>query len=435
MPTIPIPLQSAPNSAEPATGERLINLYAEPLTNSQRTDMVLHSHPGMRLVLDLGETVRGLEVHRGVLYAAAGSSLYRINLSTLSASAISAGGAVEGTQAVILYNGIDFYCTAAGDAAYVDGYFLRRESAYAGRFAWAGPYSSTWDALDFATAEGDPDALVAIAVAHREVWLFGQRSTEVWYNSGNVDLTFERVSPAFIETGARGGVAVVGPTLYWLGDDGIVYRANGYVPERVSTYSVEQRIAERIDEEAIGFEITLAGHNCYVLRLESLCLIYDATTQLWHERQSWNGDVWGAIDAAIMDGTTYVAAGKGIYALDAYQYTDDYPLADSTLERRFVTPPIFAGDGHARMASLELNAVMGIGLATGQGSEALVQLRWSDDGGRTWSNWHTRRLGEIGEYKTRARWRRLGRFRERSFELRITDPITADILSLSGITV
>ena len=65
----------------------------------------------------------------------------------------------------------------------------------------------------------------------------------------------------------------------------------------------------------------------------------------------------------------------------------------------------------------------GIGLATGQGSDPQVMLRWSDDGGETWSNEHWRSAGKIGVYKARVLWNRLGSSRDRVYEITMSDPV------------
>jgi hypothetical protein len=58
-------------------------------------------------------------------------------------------------------------------------------------------------------------------------------------------------------------------------------------------------------------------------------------------------------------------------------------------------------------------------------------LRWSDDGGHTWSNSHWRSMGKTGTYGTRVIWRRLGmtlKLRDRVYEVSGTDPIKIAIM-------
>ena len=68
-------------------------------------------------------------------------------------------------------------------------------------------------------------------------------------------------------------------------------------------------------------------------------------------------------------------------------------------------------------------------LPTGQGDDPQAMLRWSNDGGSTWSNEHWVSIGKIGRYQNRAIWRRLGWSRDRIFEVAITDPVKPVIVS------
>ncbi len=78
---------------------------------------------------------------------------------------------------------------------------------------------------------------------------------------------------------------------------------------------------------------------------------------------------------------------------------------------------------------LELLAEVGEGLLEGQGVDPQAMLRWSDDGGETWSQEHWAPLGKRGEYRRRVLWRRLGQARDRVFEVVITDPIEIALIT------
>jgi len=70
-------------------------------------------------------------------------------------------------------------------------------------------------------------------------------------------------------------------------------------------------------------------------------------------------------------------------------------------------------------------------VATVQGADPQVMLRWSDDGGHTWSNEHWRSMGLIGQYGYRTIWRRLGmteKLRDRVYEVSGTDPVKIAIM-------
>jgi len=66
-----------------------------------------------------------------------------------------------------------------------------------------------------------------------------------------------------------------------------------------------------------------------------------------------------------------------------------------------------------------------------QGANPQVMLRWSDDGGHTWSYEQWRSMGKIGQYGYRAIWRRLGmttKLRDRVYEISGTDPVKIAIM-------
>ena len=80
-------------------------------------------------------------------------------------------------------------------------------------------------------------------------------------------------------------------------------------------------------------------------------------------------------------------------------------------------------------AEMQIQFQPGVGLQTGQGEDPQAMLRWSNDGGSTWSNEHWTSIGKVGRYKNRAIWRRLGWSRDRIFEVVVSDPIKAVIIS------
>jgi hypothetical protein len=284
---------------------------------------------------------------------------------------------------------------------------------------------TTWDPLDFGSAEGLPDNAIALISDHRELWVFGEISTEVFYNSGATDFPFERVAGATIEHGcaAPHSVAKLDNTVFWLGKDtngrGIVWRADGYRPMRVSTHAIEQALAQNaFISDAVGWTYQQSGHSFYVLNMfNDRAFVYDASTTLWHERSDWdtlNGVElpYGATCHAYYRRTNVVGGTDGtVYSFDenAHNYINGGL-------RRWLRSWRHGNSegGIVRYGALTLDAQMGE-------NDAPVMLRWSDDGGKTWSNSHWTTLGAVGKYGNRAIWRRLGKGRDRVFELSGTD--------------
>ena len=330
--------------------------------------------------------------------------------------------------------------TGADAVDFADGYFAFNKRA-TGQFQITQLYGTDIDTLDFATAEGSPDNIVTLIVDHREIWLLGRVSTEVWIDTGDIDFPFARISVAFIETGcaAAHSVAKMDNSIYWLSNDergfGTVVRANGYTAVRVSNDAVDYAIRNyaRVDD-AIAYTYGQEGHTFYVLTFPTAnaTWVLDAATGEWHER-SYRDPVTGLPQRHRSNcqinfaGKTLVGDWENgnIYEMRSDVYTDN---GDPLRSERIC--PHIAGDGKLSFHhDLQVFMQPGVGLVTGADPQAMLQ--WSDDGGYTWSNEHWTGVGKIGEYSTRARWRRLGRSRDRVYRWAMTDPVKRIITGAS----
>lgn len=433
--------------------ERTVNLYPA-LTPDGKSPMALYGTPGLtRFATMTAGAGRGLHVAAGRLFAAVGQVLYEINgggVATSRGTLRTVAGPVsmaDNGQHLVMVDGAYGYRLTLADntfatltaaewsqathVAFHDGYFVINQAA-TGQFVITELYGTTIDPLDFATAEGSPDDTVSLLVDHRELWLFGEETTEVWYNSGAADFPFARLDGAFIEQGCAAAFspAKMDNAVYWLSRDrnghGHVMRAQGYQPQIVSTRSVEHAIqGYSTIADARGYTYQQDGHSFYVLTFPAAdaTWVYDASTQLWHERAYWDGVEHrhrGECYAFAFGKNLVLDHSNGrIYELDLDAYTDD----GTTIRALRRTQHQHAQGARLFWSLLQVDAETGVGLVSGQGSDPQIMLRWSDDGGRTWSSEHWRSLGKIGEYRTRAIWRRLGQSRDRVYELVITDPV------------
>ena len=178
-------------------------------------------------------------------------------------------------------------------AGYTDGYFMVTGNGSQQFYISSLLDGATWDGLDFASAEGSPDNTVGLVINHREVWLFGSNSAEIWVDTGSASFPFERTGNAFIEYGCSSAltIAKLADTVFWLGGgdiaSGIVYMANGYTPNRVSTNAVEFAILSYGDlSTAFATTYQQEGHTFYCLTFPSAgkTWCYDVSSTLWHER-------------------------------------------------------------------------------------------------------------------------------------------------------
>jgi len=451
-----------------AADNRLVNLFPEAIPEGGKEAGFLNRAPGLRLLATVGTgPIRGLWQFGGFGYVVSGTALYKID----SAWAATLLGIVTGTGPVsmsdngtqlfvacnpdgYIYNvstGIFGHITSpnfagAGSVGYLDGYFVFNQPD--SQMFWVTSLldGTTIDALDFASAEGSPDKIISMIVDHREIWLFGTNSIEVWYDAGTADFPMARIQGAFIEVGcaAAYSVARLDNSVFWLGSDsrgnGIVYRANGYTGQRVSTHAIEFAIqGYSTISDAIAYTYQQEGHSFYVLTFPTAgkTWVYDVSVNAWHERAGWDS-TFGLFTRhrsnCQMNFNNEIVVGDyengSIYAFDLDVYADN-TTAQKWLRSWRALP---AGQNNLKRTahhSLQLDIEAGVGLVTGQGSDPTVLLRWSDDGGHTWGNYHSKPIGKIGETGKRVIWRRLGmtlKLRDRVYEISGTDPVKVAIM-------
>jgi hypothetical protein len=316
------------------------------------------------------------------------------------------------------------------------------------------PGTQNWAATDLGLAvtttgnygskDGAPDTLIALIVDHRQVYLLGEVTTEVWVDvgttiSGLTTFPFQRISGTTMQHGcaAKYSVARFGESFMFVSKDtrgqAIIGAVNGYSFVRTSTHAVEQSLVGVDVSDAIAYTYQIEGHENYVVTFPSINLtwVYDLATQQWHKWLSWD-NVSGYYRhrsncAAFFAGKNLVGDyqnGK-VYSLNNDVYTDN----GSTIRRLRRAVHLTSDLQRQFFEEFQIQFQPGVGLTTGQGDDPQAMLRWSNDGGSTWSNEHWITIGKIGQYQNRAIWRRLGWSRDRIFEVVVSDPIKAVIVS------
>jgi hypothetical protein len=419
---------------------------------------------------------------------------------------------------------------------YLDSYFVFNEPNSQRVWVTSLLDGTAIDPLDFASAEGNPDNIVSLMVDHREVWLFGNNTVEVWYNAGLADFPLARIEGAFMETGclAPYSVAKLDNAVFWLGSDargnGIVYRNQGYNAQRVSTHAIEWQIQQYgVLNDAIGYSYQQDGHSFYVLTFPTAqaTWVFDVATGAWHERAYWdgvqyrrhrsncqanfagqvlvgdweNGNVyaldmtwhkdfvseqrwlrswralptgqnnlkrtahhalqldceagapfqnesivnWSAVSDGVLAAAVMIQPQRALWserfngrmigdvtndnilgsgdALEFFRYGAG-TITNTTYIAyiRDVVTPILLNNPQKYKGYLAENPSLG---------DPQIMLRWSDDGGHTWSNEHWASMGKLGEYGKRVIWRRLGmttKLRDRVYEISGSDPVKIAIM-------
>ena len=435
--------------SRPLSAQRMVNCYLEAAPPQSKTLAAVVQSAGIAEWGTVGAgLMRGGKVINGIPYVVSGEGLYRVDAS----GAGELLGTIPGTQpayiagdginVMVVTGGLGYVYTAgalsqitdtdfpgAAWLEYLDGYMIVGEPE-SGRVWIAGPLAPTvWDALDFATAERAPDDVLWGLVDHGEVFLFGRETTEVWYNSGDAGFPLSPVASGAMEVGimSAGAAGKLANAVYFLGNDGIAYQLNGYTPTRISAHGFEQAVDGYADKSCRVMTWKEAGHGFVAFTFAEGTWVYDAATQLWHERQSTGYDNWRPLFVlrAYEQWLAGDATSNKIGALDA----DTFSEWGAVLRSSCTSPAIAQENQMIPHDRVELVFEQGVGLTSGQGSDPQVMLDWSDDGGRTWSNEKWRGLGAIGEYRTRTVWNRCGQSRDRVYRFAISDPVRRTLIN------
>jgi hypothetical protein len=373
--------------------------------------------------------------------------------------------------------------SGASSVDILDNYFVynRPDSQEFGSSDLLSPISG---GLNYSFKDGAPDDLVALIVDHREIYLLGYNSSEAWVDVGSVPFPFQRIPGTNTQHGiaAKFSISRLGNSFAYvsrnLRGQAQVMQMNGYKPERISTHAVENSLVNQYIDDAIAWTYQIEGHECYVVTFPTINLtwVYDIATQMWHKMMYWNND--GTYSrhrgncACLFQGMVIVGDyenGK-LYQLDQTNYTDDgqhvrrlrrAPHLVADLQRQyfdefqiqfqpgvgnsgssFISNPgildaIYLGDTYtiidtetflipatATYVLAQQPVVLDNSVANPQ-----AMLRWSNDGGSTWSKEYWVSIGAMGKYRNRAIWRRLGMARDKVFEVVVTDPVKAVIVS------
>lgn len=464
-----------------ADNQATINYYPE-LVESEigRNNIVLYPTPGLldfnsspptpvcRGMCDVGEAgsdARLFVVIGSVFYEATSAGVLT-NLGTVSGTTGTVSMAASDTEVLIVSNGLGYVFTLATNAfgaalgggfpanaivaAYSDGYFivLSTDNYF---YISTRNNATTWSAADRERVQAPSNAAIGMAVLNRQVWIFGSRITQPFWNSGNPDFPFEANLSATMNQGlaARFAMSVIPDlnTVAWLGHNdsgtGVAYMADGYTPVRISDHSFETAVqGYSVVNDAVSYCYQEKGHVFWSITFPTANVTwrYDFTTSqqlgrpIWHQALYWNGATGtyqahrGLYHAHIFN--KHIVADRASGALyemklpsvsgGVASFADDN---GSIIRRLRRTPHIHNENKTVFYRSLEIILESGLGITTGQGSNPALTLRVSNDGGKTYAFERTGYAGAIGQYKKRVKFDYLGSARDRVFEAVVTDPV------------
>lgn len=468
MPRIALPLATSLTRGRSSVAGMagLVNAYAEPVKSEGRTGLAVYPMPGRTLFSTIGGTFRGTLDFAGYHVAVVDDRLYTVEADGTATDR----GEIEGTERTDLdFNGAQLFIQGQTKSyAYVpssallseitDSDFLGASSACSldgftittvpnsDQFQWFDVRDATSvDGLAFATGESNGDINIAARVANKDLHLFGEKTVEFFYDSGNPDSQFESKSVPPLEIGclARDAIVLMDTGFNWVGRDGKsggvgVYRmVGGYQAKKISTPAVDRFLEEypealRSAIHAQGFQFH--AHQFYVLHLPgTVSLYYDQATDTWGYMKSGTYPItsdplggWDAVGFAVNNGKRIVGASDGnLYELDGDSYSENGEAM--VREIIFSQASFKQSDRGALIHRIGLDMEMGVSLATGQGSNALVQAALSKNGGKTFRALGDRSIGLVGEYKNHVFWTRQGAAENLILKARMTDPVPFNV--------
>jgi len=369
----------------------------------------------------------GTNVSRGTFDTTTGRAILIAGRSYLMIVAGGKGWTWDGTTFAQITD-LDFPANPT-HVTYLDGLFTVNKTGSDEFYISAPDDPTSWAALDFEAASAVPDNATALVSNNKDLYIFGLASVQVYYNSGN------NLFPFTLYTGGTLDFGIIAPYslfessagIFFLGtseEGGIaIVQLNGFQAKIISEDISWDLTKFNIVDDAEGFVYRIGSRSIYQITFpsEGKTFEYVIETGLWSERKSLNESRYFINGHAFLGTKNIVGSySSGIYyLLDEEVYTDD----GIAVERIRVTQPIHIDHNQIKFNSVVLEIESGVGLTTGQGSDPQVMMRYSDNGGRTWSNELTASMGTIGEYNIILEWNKLGISRSRIFEFKVTDPV------------
>ncbi len=461
-----------------ADAQRCINLYAEKNPNDSPFPETYYPTPGTPIwdtAPVAGEVRAEYTASNGNLYIVVNENVYYVLVGvwTLLGTLTTDTGFVsikDNTLACVIVDGTpnarviklsdntfgnmdatNFYACDMVD--YVDTYLLfNRKGTNQFFFSLSNAdYSmltggTGFDPLDIAAKTGGNDNIIGLKVMHRELWLIGERTSEVWFDAGATDFAFQAMPGAFVEHGcsAVGSIAKYDLAVYFLGQDSsganVVFEGSQYRVKPISTLAINREIATYADvSDALGFTYLQEGHIFYVLIFPAanVTWVYDIGEQKWHRRcwSNTNGVLnrWRANCFTIYGRKLLVGdfENGNIYELDLDTYLDSFDGSTGTPITRIRSFP-HTTEENDRLIHKNLIAAMEVGnkMSTVSNDNDYVSCRWSDNAGRSYGEAVIQSLGETGGYIASIQWNRLGLARDRVYELSWSAPVKT---SLQGV--
>jgi hypothetical protein len=440
------------------TAAHRLNVYYDIQTDADKAQVVAYGTPGLDLFSTISSSpTRGMHwmesfntlyvVQRGDLWAVANDGTPTLKKSLTAANPTDIAGRVSmannGTQLCIVTGAFGYIYNPQTDTltditaslpaggsdtvTFLDSYFIVNRVA-TGQFYLSNSYDGlTWNGLNFATAESNPDNLVTCIADKGYLVLFGTSSTEIWLNSGNVLFAFQRIDGAPSQAGlaARWTLSKCGDYLtgLFINKYGVLVigRLNGYIIEPVSTPDIDYLINNYTSPtDAEGFAYSLNGRHFYQITFitQGVTWLYDTMSNAWSQLKSWNIPRHLA-SVGCSYNTSFIVSdysNGNLYSINADNDTDN----GQRIERELISGHVFVASRNKQVINrIRLDMEGGVGTTI----NPTIMLSISRDGGHTYGMEMWTTIGRLSEFMMRAEWRRLGQARDFVLKIRMTDQV------------
>jgi hypothetical protein len=293
------------------------------------------------------------------------------------------------------------------------------------------------------------DNVQSIVVNQRRLYVQGRKRSTVYYDSGSANIL--DVDPS--GTSENGSVAIFGVTradnsVFWLDQDergaSVARRMSGYTPQRISNHAIEYAIQSYPTvSDLVTYAYQDQGHTFVQFNFPTAqkTWVYDVATNMWHERAFFNAATgmysahksWNHMYAFgkhlvgdPQSGNLYQMAIPSVYG-GVWQFATD--AGGALIHRLRQSPHVSIEQNWMYHNELIILAEAGLGpqppLLDGAGNPRgpKLTLSWSNDYAHTWSNEYDLGAGQAGQYRQRLRRARLGRARDRVYQIKTSDPI------------
>ena len=457
----------------PIAAQECTNWYPNIVQGAGLNQETLFGTPGLEQLATSGTLEnenRGAHEMAGKPYFVNGDRLYRLDETVVDSTATYSlefigdiagtarvSMADNGTQLMILVPGGNGYIynhvtdtfaqitdsdfTANGNpqfVVFIDGYFLVTTDSK--KFIISAINDGTsYNALDFGTAESDPDDIVAPVVYKNQLFISGGETFEAFQNIGGADFPFSRTG-LFLQKGCYAPYSLVNAqdTFMWVGggenEGPAIWALSGNSTVKVSTTAIDSLLSKLTETALEGiYSWAYASKGAYFIgfSLPSTTLVYDITSKRWHERKSFlEGNLGAFRVSSVVKAYNKILCGDIIDGRIGNLDPDTYSEYGNAIIRRVATQPFQNNMQSVFFPSLELTIESGVG--NSEVTDPVITMERSTDG-KTWSGLRQRPMGKIGEYSRRAIWRRNGRAsRFEVFRFTLTDAVKPVIIQLTA---